>query len=179
MKVAPKAQQKVCEPCLGILAITNEHVHILCLHPSDDGGGGHSHSVIAQELYKTNYGQLTSHQKARVDQFQQKEWTFHVDRKHETVYSTKCDNFVDVWDNAQGPHTCATCLQTLQDSQLQNALNKDLPIDKNFKYVNKKFNGKSDAKCYAKTEGLLELIRDPVRVHILSSHRNVLWLSEF
>ena len=82
--------------------------------------------------------------------------------------------------NAQVPHTCATCLQTLRDdSRLRNALNKDLPINKNFKYVNKKFNGKSDAKRYAKTEGLLELIRDPVRVHILSSHRNVLWLSEF
>ena len=159
MKAAPKARQKVREPCSGISAITNERVHILCLRPGDDGGGGRSHSVIAQELYETNYGQLTLHQKARVDRFQQKEWTFRVDRKHETVYSTKCDNFVDVWNNAQGPHTCATCLQTLRDdSRLRNALNKDLPINKNFKYINKKFNGKSDAERYAKTEGLLELI---------------------
>ena len=161
----PKAQKKVHEPCLGMWPLNKKNVCILCLCPGDDGGGGRSHYVIAQELYKTNWGQLTTKQKAQVERLQQKEWTFCVDWKQETVYSTKCENFVEVWDNAQGPYTCHTCSQTFHDDHwLQSALYIDLPEDKHFKFVNKKFNGKSDAECYAKTWGLLELIQDPVHI---------------
>lgn len=103
-----------------------------------------------------------------------------MDRKHETIYSTKCDNFVDVGDGTQGPHTCATCLQTLRDdARLRDALYKDLPIDKNFKFVNKRFNGKSEAERYAKVEGLLELVSNPVRVHLPHPYIKVLLLIEF
>ena len=91
------------------------------------------------------------------------EWTFRLDRTAVAVHSTGCEKSVSVLDNSKGPHTCLNCREMLErDTRLKSALRVNMPLDENFKHLNHRFLGKSDAERYAKTQGLLSLIEDKV-----------------
>ena len=70
-----------------------------------------------------------------------------------------------VSEGSDGPHTCLMCVHMLHsDSRLKSGLHVKTPEAKNYKYLNEKYQGKSIAEIYAKTQGLQELIEDKVSI---------------
>lgn len=150
-------------PCSGIMAHHDARVHKTVHRTGADGGGARSVTAIATELFGEMYSDLSKWQQTRVDTKQMHEWTFRLDRKHVTIYSTACEKSVMVSEESQGPHACPTCLRMLQkDTQLKSAMRQAMPKDENFKHLNEKYCGKADSERYAKVRGLQSLFEDNV-----------------
>ena len=152
-------------PCSGIMANHDSRVPIFIRRTGADGGGAHSITDISQELFQKAYSELSELKKSRVDTTQMQEWSFRFDCQREAIYSTNCEKFVKVSEGSDGPHTCLTCVHMLHsDSRLKSGLRVKTPEAKNYKYLNEKYQGKSIAEIYAKTQGLQELIEDKVSI---------------
>ena len=173
----PKTKRNlVVHPCEGITERSDARVPKLIRRTGADGGGARSVTIIALELFKKMYFQLSTRRKSIVDKTQMHEWTFRLDRTAIAVHSTSCEKSVTVWDDSKGPHTCLTCREMLErDACLKSALRVNMPLDNNFKHLNYRFQGKSDAERYAKTQGLLSLIED--KVCALSSDSNDIFVN--
>lgn len=148
------------EPCSGITAHHDKRVTKTVLRTGADGGGARSITVISLEQFNKSYGDLSKRKKAKVDTQQMHEWTFRLDRQHVAIYSMSCKKSVAT-DGSKGPHACVSCLKMLKtDDRLKSTMCKAMPKDANFKHLNEKYRGKSDADRYAKTQGLQNLITD-------------------
>lgn len=91
------------------------------------------------------------------------EWSFRFDRVRMAIHSSKCKKSVSAPQGNDVPHTCNECLSMYEsDKRLKSGLQKPMPKLENFKYLNEQYQGKSTAERYAKTQGLLEIIRDKV-----------------
>ena len=142
-------------PCSGIMAMHDSHVPTFIRRTGADGGGARSLTDIAQDLFQKAYSELSELKKTRVDITQMQEWAFRFNHRQEAIYSTNCKKFVTVSDGSDGPHTCPTCVHMLHsDSRLKSGLRVKTPETKNYKYLNMKYQGKSIAEIYAKTQGL-------------------------
>jgi hypothetical protein len=165
-KSKPQGDVKVTKhPCSGITALHDPRSPTFIRRTGADGGGARSVTDIAKELYQKGYSELSERKKTRVDITQMQEWSFCFDRQQETIYLTNCEKFVKVANDSDGPHTCPMCLHMLRsDSRLKSGLRVKTPETKNYKFLNEKYQGKSIAEIYAKTQGLQELIEDKASI---------------
>src|SRR5882762_668346 len=65
------------------------------------------------------------------------------------------------WTTPKDPMS-ALLAKRKSDTRLRSALWVNMPQDENFKHLNHRFQGKSNAERYPKTQGLLSLIEDKV-----------------
>jgi hypothetical protein len=151
-------------PCSGITAKHDARVPDFITRTGAEGGGARSVTKIADELFKKKYADLSERKKTRVDVSQRHEWTFRFDRVLMAIFSTKCEKFVKGAKDSEDSHTCSQCLAVLRsDSRFKSGLRVPIPEDGNFRYLNEKYQGKSTAERYAKSQGLQDLLEDKVR----------------
>jgi len=142
----------VDHPCLGITANCDERVANFITRTGADGGGAHSVTKIADDLFNQPYGELSERKKSQVDTAQMHEWSFHFDRLHMAIYFTKCKKVISAPEGSDGPHTCHKCIGMYNsDQRLKSGLRKPMPKPEHFKYLNEQYQGKSTAEHYAKT----------------------------
>src|SRR5882762_11114345 len=143
----------VDHPCLGITANCDERVANFITRTGADGGGAHSVTKIADDLFNQPYRELSEHKKSQVDTAQMHEWSFHFDRLQMTIHSMKCKKVVSAPPDEDGSHTCHECLNMYDsDHRLKLGLQKPMPKPENFKYLNEQYQGKSTADRYAKAQ---------------------------
>ena len=150
-------------PCSGITARHDARVPDFITRTGAEGGGARSVTKIADELFKKKYADLSERKKTRVDVAQRHEWTFCFDRVLMAIFSTKCEKYVKGAKDSEDSHTCSQCLAVLlSDSRFKSGLRVPIPEDGNFRYLNEKYQGKSTAERYAKSQGLQDLLEDKV-----------------
>ena len=150
--------------CSGITAKLDARIPDFITCTGAEGGGARSVTKIADQLFEKKYADLSERKKTRVDEAQRHKWTFRFDRVLMAIFSTKCEKFVKGAKDSKNSHTCSQCLAVLRsDSRFKSGLHVPIPEDGNFRYLNGKYQGKSTAERYAKSQGLWDLLEDKVR----------------
>ncbi|RDB22734.1 hypothetical protein Hypma_009977 [Hypsizygus marmoreus] len=145
------------EPCPGLTAHNDTRIANYFEHSGAMGGGAPSVTKVAKELFgrKAVYADLSTKVKEKVQTAQMHQWKWRNDRSAGRVFSTSCKKTVGVHNP---PLPCTACCQLLSLKAFKNALNVDVPDDKNFKFNNTVYQGKSHIDLYAKCSGLRWII---------------------
>ncbi len=100
------------------------------------GGGGRSLPVIATQLFKKLFSQLSkkSNRKVVVNT-QMHEWKWKNDHVNHHVYATSCQQTV-VDRLPKPPHPCSECGIVLRSRAFKNAIHRPVPSDKASKFIN-------------------------------------------
>lgn len=154
-------------PCPGLTEVDDPLVPIYLRRTGAPGGGGRAIWVIATERFKSLFSQLTSTKKAEVIDVQATEHTWRNDHIRMRVFaSSKANPCLGMVPREPGdnlcPSPCRRCLKVLHDRRFRNALNRPVPSDENYIYVNHRFRNQVVGELYARNVGLREIMVNPV-----------------
>ena len=149
-------------PCPEIIVSDNPRVLQYLKHTGASGGGGRSLPVIAKQLFKRLFSQLSkeTNKKIVVDT-QMHEWKWKNDHVNQRVYATLCQQSV-VDRSPKPPHPCSECDIILHSKAFRNAIRKPIPNDKASKFINYRFRNPLLGSIYARTIGVREIIEHDV-----------------
>jgi len=149
-------------PCLEITVSDNPRVlqYLKCTGTS--GGGGRSLPIIATQLFKKLFSQLSkkSNRKVVVDT-QMHEWKWKNDHANHCMYATSCQQTV-VDRSPEPPHPCSECGIVLHSRAFKNAIRQPVPSNKASKFINYRFRNALLGSIYARTIGVQEIVEAEV-----------------
>ena len=149
-------------PCPGITVSDDPRVLQYLKRTGASGGGGRSLAVIAKQVYKKLFSQLSkkTNKKVVVDK-QMQEWKWKNDHVNHRVYATLCQQTV-VDRSPKLPHPCTECSVVLRSRAFKNAVRRPIPSDKTSKFVNYRFRNPLLGSIYACTIGVREIVEEEV-----------------
>ncbi|KAL1684578.1 hypothetical protein GGG16DRAFT_68050 [Schizophyllum commune] len=152
------------EPCPGITEADDSRILQYLSRTSEGGGGAPSVISIAQVEHPDVefFRNLDLEQKRRIYLLQMHDRKWRNDHANRRVFSRDCLEVA-------GPrcHTgsrylpCAECYEVFASRSFKTAINKPIPTDENYIYVNKRFRNAAVANIYARTIGLRSIIEQP------------------
>ncbi|KAG6819326.1 hypothetical protein H0H93_012927 [Arthromyces matolae] len=154
-------------PCPGLEESKYEGVQRYLDRTGALGGGAHSVTVIAKELYGKKYESLSSARKKQVKVAQKHDWQWTNDHRNGRVYSIKCTKSAASLSalslnredqDSSDPQPCQNCRSLLSGKKFQNALRITRPPDHLYKYVNLEYRNHALAGIFGRCVGLRELI---------------------
>jgi len=154
-------------PCPGITVSDTPLVLQYLKRTGASGGGGRSLPVIAKQLFKKFFSQLSkkANRKVVVDT-QMHEWKWKNDHVNHRVYAMACQQTV-VNRSPKPPHLCSECNIVLRSKTFRSAIRKPISSDKNSKFINYRFRNPLLGTIYARTIGVREIVEDEVHLQIL------------
>ncbi|KAL1661458.1 hypothetical protein GGF50DRAFT_61078 [Schizophyllum commune] len=152
------------EPCPGITAADDPRVVQYLTRTSEGGGGAPSVIPIGQKKYPDVkfFRNLDFDQKRTVYLLQMNARKWRNDHSNLRVFSRACLEVA-------GPRSptglrylpCTQCCKVLASRAFKTAINKPIPADENYIYVNKRFRNAAVANIYARTIGLRSIVEQP------------------
>ncbi|KAH7867804.1 uncharacterized protein C8R40DRAFT_1016900, partial [Lentinula edodes] len=134
------------------------------------GGGSHSVTKIALELFHKPFILLTASQKAQVLDRQDSENTWINNHRRLSCRSSSCLGISVFVTETGRVLPCDECHKVSRSSKFLKALRSKAPDTKNLKYIPKKYQNKLLAHQWAASNGLKELVESVVRLAINSSN---------
>ncbi|KAF7305276.1 hypothetical protein HMN09_00778600 [Mycena chlorophos] len=121
---------------------------------------------IAQELFDMTYAELSSIQKAQVDNRQRSEHAWHNHHQAGQVRAVQCSGTAGVVDARGLARPCFACLDVLRSKRFKSVVNKPMPDAENMKHVNHAFRNVLVGAQYMNTRGLHELVNEETSENI-------------
>ncbi|KAJ3764579.1 hypothetical protein FB446DRAFT_611669, partial [Lentinula raphanica] len=121
------------------------------------GGGSRSVTKIAFDLFGKCFRNLSSAQKREVETQQAQEFRWRNNHRNLCVFSTKCSQISPSTNPDDRILPCAECLSLLQLQEFKTSLRVPMPLDKNYRHVNKQWRNPILGEQFLKTAGLKEL----------------------
>ncbi|KAL1701957.1 hypothetical protein EV121DRAFT_211101 [Schizophyllum commune] len=157
----PSLRRCIQMPCMGLVATTapDDKLMRYIRRTTSAGGGAPSRTALALELYETCYKDLTAAQQRVVltEEALRYQWT--VSRQTSSVRAQNCLRSVECY-NDESPEACVNCVNLRSNHIFQNALNRAMPSDNNFKYTPKGYRGGPESEVYLKYEGVRDLVEN-------------------
>jgi len=148
-------------PCPGITEDVALKVKAYLCCTTVLGSGRRSVSDIAKQLFKKSFGELKSSKKKQVIDQQMHEWKWQNNHANLRVFSTSCLH--QVLDHSSlWPLPCSECGIVLYSKPFKNIIQKPIPQNENYAYINHRFRNPLLGELYASTIGLRDLIENEV-----------------
>jgi hypothetical protein len=163
-----KSQPVSC-PCPGLTAANNECIAVYLNHTPATGGGAPSLDSIVKSIFpKKDFTSLSDRRKLEIQSAQCLEYQWHNHADFKKVYSASCCKNVQVQPNDTVP-PCSKCLQLLQNKNFKQALLKERPEDKNYKFMPRTYLNEKTLEQYGLITGLKPIINAHRKVSLLYS----------
>ncbi|KAK6980928.1 hypothetical protein R3P38DRAFT_3376544 [Favolaschia claudopus] len=155
------------KPCPGITEADIPRVEKYLRRTGASGGGSRSVFKIAQEKFKKAFSSLGKTRRKEVLDQQMHEQTWRNDHSNLRVFSISCLKTVP----AHRPRTlpCSECAKLLRRKDFKTALKKRTKDAKNYIYINKQYINQILGEIYGRTQGLQEIIEQPLAAEHLAS----------
>jgi hypothetical protein len=155
---------RVTFPCPGLTEDDSKFIPIYLRRTSATGGGARSVAKISMEMFgiATLKGLSPENQHTVLDsQFHEQQWR--NDHANIRVFSTQCNRITQGQDsNTKRPLPCTECKTILNWKRFTEAIEREPPSDKNYKYVNHRFRNQILGENYGKVIGLRHIIESAV-----------------
>ncbi|KAG8707767.1 hypothetical protein FRC09_001628 [Ceratobasidium sp. 395] len=125
---------------------------------SYSGGGSHSVTKYAEELFGRKYRELEAHEKDQITARSYQDQRWRVAHIAKVIYSTNCLQTVEHPTDATKPPPCTNCCAVLDIPEFKNAVRRPTKEPKNLKYTNARFLNSSAGVIYAATKGVSDLL---------------------
>lgn len=156
--VKTKTTERIVERgCPGLTEKDDPQIPVYLLRPGGNGGGEKSVTVVAKNLFKKPFRELSKKKKDEVLAVQESGHRWQNDRKHKLVCAVDCCRVVKARDG-EAPRPCDRCASLLRLQAFIHALKKPLPLDENYVYTNARYQDESIAMLYSKIQGLQEIM---------------------
>ncbi|KAF8161505.1 hypothetical protein B0H34DRAFT_767050, partial [Crassisporium funariophilum] len=147
-------------PCPGVTVSDDPRVLQYLKRTGASGGGGRSLPVIAKQLFKRLFSQLSKEKNRKVVvDTQIQEWKWKNDHVNHRVYATHCQQRV-IDRSPKPPHPCPECDSVFHSRAFKSAIRKPIPSDKTSKFVNHRFRNPVLGGIFARTIGVREIVED-------------------
>jgi hypothetical protein len=163
--------QAMIVPCPGLTNAENQKISVYLKRSGAAGGGARSLARIAAELFKTSFKKLNKACRKVILNVQQHEYLWRNDHNHLRIFSTTCEKSTSIQDTEVDGriHPCQSCLALLPNRRFIDLLNKPVPADDNYIYVNRRFQNQILSEAFAKVKGLKHIIETAVCLYPLDS----------
>ena len=145
-------------PCPGLTEDDEPRIKTYLLRTTVSSAGGISIDVVAEQMFGTPYKNLSEDQKHSVcaGQVHTHRWSLdHQRRRVFAIGEERCLQKVQWRSESSGrPRPCNACSALLKNRTFQNAINRDIPDDKNRKFTPLLYQAAEIAKICAKHSGL-------------------------
>ncbi|KAI5884956.1 uncharacterized protein SCHCODRAFT_01176952 [Schizophyllum commune H4-8] len=152
------------EPCPGITEADDPRVLQYLSRTSEGGGGAPSVISIGRDEHPDVefFRNLDFEQKRRIYLLQMHARKWLNDHSNLRVFSRNCSGVAGPRTHTGLHHLpCVECRSVFASRAFKTAINKPIPTDENYIYVNKRFRNAAVAKIYARTIGLRSIIEQP------------------
>ena len=148
-------------PCRGLSEVDHNLIPLYLRRTLVKGGGAWSITKISLGQFCKKFRQLTKKQKDVVDDVQHLEHQWRNDHTNLRVFSTACKGWIHKTATDPTSH-CAECHSLLSNNQFKIALQKPVPVDEIYIYVNHRFQHSILSEHYTQTKGLKNIIETAV-----------------
>lgn len=154
-----RPQQPARKPCPGLTPEDNARIATYLARMTALGGGGCSITKIAKAFFGKLYRLLVAKKQQFVRDTQAHEQTWTNDHDNKRVFSRACLHSTNQHvGEPPRPLPCLECRRILTLPGFRAVLNRPIPLDVNYKYLNKQFRHELLGDQYAKIRGLRELL---------------------
>ena len=157
--IAGKHEELKPEPCPGLNEYNNKDIPSYLRRSSAAGRGSRSVTKIAEEVFGKPFLQLSKARKNRIILQQAHEQRWRNDHQGMRVFSMTCTTTCNGYSKSDGcPLPCQACTSLLKLHEFQVILNKPMPRNENYRFMNFRFRNPLIGEQYAKVKGLKELL---------------------
>lgn len=151
-------------PCPGLTEVDDERIPIYLWRTCAAGGGAQSLVTISELKYDKLFSSLGKKERKIVLDTQVHGWKWRNDHASLRIFSVQCDKVSTERRENQCPLPCSQCLALLSLRSFTNLLNKPVPEEENYIYVNNRFRNPVLGESYAKVKGLKQIFDNAVRL---------------
>jgi hypothetical protein len=156
--------EKELLPCPGLAEADDERIPIYLRRSCAAGGGAQSLATIAGSKYDKLFSKLGEKERDVVLDIQVHDWKWRNDHAKLRIFSTRCNKVSTEHKENQRPLPCSQCLALLSLRPFMVLLNKPVPAEENYIYVNTRFRNHILGENYAKVKGLKQIFETAVRL---------------
>lgn len=164
-----KIRSKATAICCGITVDIEPKIKVYLTRSQVSGGGGISVLKVAKEMYPNiAYKDLNKTRQDAVLVRQTHGHQWRNDHLRQTVFSSSCLKDFHVVGSHMSVVLCAECTKLLKLKKFKNALNKPMPKDENFVYLNSHYRNEAGGLVMACVFGIGDVFRAAVRLCLFS-----------